>query len=394
MNDLSGIRPVVNEAAPAQGKIVALSSQSTLKLGGAPYAMGVEHGLRLGRDILRLEREFLAFLGQLYGGGSRGRHRAHALYLMARLFAGAMALRSWPGRFRDELRGIAAGMRRAGYGGFGLTRLAVINSFDDLAGAWARRSIACSAFAVRGAHRGIIVGRNLDYQVIPDSLTALNTMFVYQSAGYTPFASWGWPGYIGVATGVNAKRLSLSLLTSPTRDASPFGVPEGLVNRVVLEEADTPGGAFDRVKSLPRTVGTNLLVATPDYAGVIESSRSHLAFRDMQAERLIVTNHFQAPEMARWQSESIRTRNTPLEDRFLSLEGSRQRACTLAAMLRGGMTASEAICLLTHPALVSGGQVQSVGMDLARGEVWMAVGTTPPACSSGYRRLGWNDLFV
>jgi hypothetical protein len=304
-----------------------------------------------------------------------------------------MALRYWPVRYREELRGIAAGMQVSGYSGFGLTRLAVINSFDDLAGAFGRRSMACSAFAVRGDHGGVIVGRNLDYQVIPHRLAALNTMFLYFPTGYNPFVSWGWPGYIGVATGVNARRLSLSLLTSPTQDASPCGLPEGLVNRLLLEEAQAPAEGIMRIKSLPRTVGTNLLLATPDHACVIESSRSHIAIRSMQADHLVATNHFQVPEMARWQSESLRLSGPLLEEGFLSLEGSRQRAQELTAALHAGMSAAEARHLLTHSGVVSSGQVQSLVIDLARAEMWVAAGPGVPACASGYRLVDWHELF-
>jgi hypothetical protein len=246
---------------------------------------------------------------------------------------------------------------------------------------------------VRGDHGRIIVGRNLDYQVIPHSLAALSTMFIYEPVGYTPFISWGWPGYIGVATGLSAKPLSLSLLTSPTRDASPFGVPEGLVNRLVLEEMDTPCAVLARLNSLPRTVGTNLLVATPDDAGVIESTRSHLALRRMQQDRLVATNHFEAPEMARWQADFVHVSDSILEERFLSLGGSRQRAQALATGLRRGVSAPEAIRLLADGELVSSGQVQSLVIDLARAELWAATGPRVPACASGYRYLDWKDLF-
>jgi hypothetical protein len=385
---------MVDDAATAHSHLIAGPARPTVRLRGEPYALGMEHGLRLGRDIVRLEREFLLFLTQLFGGGNGGRSRALGIYWVARLLAGATVIRYWPARYREELRGIVAGMRKAGCGGFNLTRLAVINTLDDLAGAWGRRCVACSAFAVRGDSGGIIVGRNLDYQVIPHCLTALNTMFIYHPVGYNPFVSWGWPGYIGVATGINAKRLSLSLLTSPTRDASPLGMSEGLVNRLLLEQTDTPSQAFTRCRTLPRTVGTNLLLATPDTACVIESSRSHLALRSMHGDRLVATNHFQTSEMARWQTEFGQMKGSLLEERYRSLEGSRQRASDLAAKLRVGMTATEAIRLLTAPGLVSSGQVQSLVMDLARAALWVAAGLAAPVCSAGYQPLEWHDLFT
>jgi hypothetical protein len=48
-------------------------------------------------------------------------------------------------------------------------------------------------------------------------------------------ASLSWPGYIGVVTGVNRPGLSVNLLSVAARDASWRGMPEGLINRLLLE---------------------------------------------------------------------------------------------------------------------------------------------------------------
>jgi hypothetical protein len=98
--------------------------------------------------------------------------------------------------------------------------------------------------------------------------------------------------------------------------------------------------------------------------------------------------------MARWQTEFGQMKGSLLEERYRSLEGSRQRASDLAAKLRVGMTATEAIRLLTAPGLVSSGQVQSLVMDLARAALWVAAGLAAPVCSAGYQPLEWHDLFT
>jgi hypothetical protein len=369
------------------------SHQPVVRLGGTPYAMGHKHGTVLGPGIRQLEQVCLVFLEQLYGGGTTGWLRARATHLAMRLLAGASVLRYWPRAFRDELRGIVAGMQASGDSRFDLTRLAVINTFDDLAGAWNHRSLACSAFAIRGRD-GMIVGRNLDYAVLPQRLAALNTTFVFQPQGRIPFVSWGWPGYIGVVTGINAQHLSLSLLTSPTHDASIRGTPEGLVNRLLLEDTTTPHEAFDRLGSLRRTIGNNLLLATPDEAHVIESSRSRTKIRAVASDRLVVTNHYHLPEMAPLQAGFAPLPQSPLDSRFLSLEGSQHRASDIAAWLHVGMTVEQAMQVLKEPSLVSGGQVQSVVMDLAQGEVWVAKGPSVPVCSAGYQQSVLANLFA
>jgi hypothetical protein len=369
------------------------SQPPVIRLAGTPSALGHKHGTILGPGIRQLEQVFLVFLEHLYGGGMAGWVRARATHLAMRLLAGASVLRYWPRAYHDELRGIVAGMKASGGGGFDLTRLAVINAFDDLAGAWTHRLLACSAFAIRGRD-GMIVGRNLDYPVIPQCLAALNTTFIVQPQGRLPFVSWGWPGYIGVVTGINAQRLSLSLLTSPTHDVSMRGTPEGLVNRLLLEETTTPHEAFDRLSSLRRTIGNNLLLATPAAAHVIESSRSRTKIRAVALDRLVVTNHYHLPEMATLQASFATFPHSPLDKRFLSLEGSQERATDIAAQLHVGMTVEQAMHVLTEPSLVSGGQVQSMVMDLAGGEVWVARGPSVPVCATGYQHMTLVDLFA
>jgi predicted choloylglycine hydrolase len=392
-------RPPRDVTMASHGDLHDLSNSSAapprppiMRLGGTPEAMGHKHGSVLGPGIRHLERVFLVFLEQLYGGGTTGWVRARATYLVMRLLAGAAVLRYWPEVYRAELQGIVAGMKASGGRGFDLTRLAVINAFDDLAGAWTHRALACSAFAVRGRD-GMIVGRNLDYPVIPQSLAALNTTFIVQPQGRLPFVSWGWPGYIGVVTGINAQRLNLNLLTSPTYDVSMRGIPEGLVNRLLLEETTTPHEAFDRLSSLRRTVGNNLLLATPAEAHVIESSRSRTKLRAVAMDRLVVTNHYHLPEMAPLQAGFAKVPHSPLDDRFLSLEGSQERATDLAAQLHVGMTAEQAMRVLMEPTLVSGGQVQSLVMDLTAGAIWVAKGPSVPVCAAGYQHIAWDDLF-
>ncbi len=163
-----------------------------VRLSGTPYAMGRQHGQALGSAIRRVERVFLQFPTPLYGGGARGGVRASATYVMLRLIASAMALRNWPMAYREELQGLVAGEQVREAGRLDTTRLAALNAFDDIVGSWAVRSLVCSAVAVHSNHDGMIVERNLDYQVIPNRLAALSTLFVSRPQGRLPFVSLGW----------------------------------------------------------------------------------------------------------------------------------------------------------------------------------------------------------
>jgi hypothetical protein len=255
-------------------------------------------------------------------------------------------------------------------------------------------TVAGTVTAVPGERGKMIVGRNLDYQVIPHELAAFNTLFVYHPQDRLPFLSLSWPGYMGVVTGVNRKLLSLNLLSVPARDASCRGLPEGLVNRMLLEETSTPKEALERLAHLPRTVGNNLLLASPHEGCVIESSHTRLIGRTSREGALIATNHYESAEMEPLQVGCVGLADSPLDRRFLTRDGSQQRARDIGAQLHMGMNVADVRRLLAAPSLVSGGQIQSVVMDLGRGELWLAEGTTLPVCSSEYRRMILRDVFA
>ena len=123
-----------------------------------------------------------------------------------------------------------------------------------------------------------------------------------------------------------------------------------------------------------------------------EGLRHRTGSRAMADDALVVTNHYQSADMAPLQVGFLKLPGSVLDEHFLTVEGSQQRATEMVTRLRPGMTTAEAQRLVTEPCLVSGGQVQSVVMDLGAGELWLAEGTTLPVCATGYRRVTLCDL--
>ena len=100
------------------------------------------------------------------------------------------------------------------------------------------------------ANGNLILGRSfavdLGREVEVDRIVA----FYYPDGKY-PFASIGWPGLVGVVTGINARGIFVALNPTRTDDPPEDGAPLAIVLRQVLEEADTLEQALELLKQAP-----------------------------------------------------------------------------------------------------------------------------------------------
>ncbi|MCH9688295.1 MAG: hypothetical protein K0V04_43090 [Deltaproteobacteria bacterium] len=89
-----------------------------------------------------------------------------------------------------------------------------------------------------GEPGNLIVGRTLSFDLGRD-FEADRIVTFYRPDGRYPFASIGWPGMMGVVTGINARGIFVALNPARTNDPPEEGAPLPLVLRTVLEQADT-----------------------------------------------------------------------------------------------------------------------------------------------------------
>ncbi len=89
-----------------------------------------------------------------------------------------------------------------------------------------------------GEPGNLIVGRTLSFDVGRD-FEADRIVTFHRPDGRYPFASIGWPGLMGVVTGINARGIFVALNPARTNDPPEEGAPLPLVLRTVLEQADT-----------------------------------------------------------------------------------------------------------------------------------------------------------
>lgn len=163
-----------------------------------------------------------------------------------------------------------------------------------------RRMGGCSAFVVtpeRSDTGQMLFGRNFDF---PDFglLDKYSCLFVVRQPGKRAFVSIGYPGMIGVLSGMNDAGLTVATLdVYESADGAPIfdatGIPLALTYRRILEECATIAEAEALLKSVPRTTYMNLAAADGERAVVFEITPQSVGVREPQDDLLNCTNHFQ-----------------------------------------------------------------------------------------------------
>jgi Acyl-coenzyme A:6-aminopenicillanic acid acyl-transferase len=339
----------------------------TLEIWGDPQEMGRRHGQTLGADIRRLRRAILAYLARisLYAG-------ALPLYGLLQWLARGF----WPyvpPHLQQEMAAVAAGAE------VNLGSILLLNVVDDLA----NNSPRCSALAVgerRTAEGDYLMGRNLDYPVFTEYLSGLQTLFLLSPHQGQPLASMGWPGYVGVCTGVNASGVALAQLSAMSRDRTRKGTPAALRFRQALEAGDTVAAVAARVLQTPGTIGTNLMLCGPREALVLEVSARHGVVRRPHHGLLTVTNHYQSPPMqglkGRFPPRPPYSPLSPYHFTEVYSQARNHRLQELASDRRFGPIDLQKI--LADPNIANAGTVVCTIFHPADRRLWVAQGKTPP----------------
>lgn len=202
--------------------------------------------------------------------------------------AGKSLYRNFPDERRDELEAITNSAKA--------DRDLVIcgNTFFDL-----KKIFACSAVMIRKEHSsagGNLLARNLDYPSL-GYIHEYSLVTVYRGKGKLSFAAVGFPGLVGVLSGMNEAGLALGVLeVFDAKDGETSfnskGMPYGLCLRRVLEEARTIDEAKKVLEKLPRTTMLNVAIADREEVGVLEFSPMKVVKRAGVKGVCVTTNHF------------------------------------------------------------------------------------------------------
>ncbi len=196
--------------------------------------------------------------------------------------------KSFPADYQKELDAIvkSAGVERDG--------VIAGNTFFDI-----KKFLACSAVLVEGkmsATGGPMLARNLDYPSL-GYIHQYSLVTVYRPTGKRAFATVGFPGLVGVLSGINDAGLAVAVLEvfdvkAPEPHFDARGIPYGLCLRKVLEECSTIAEAKKKLESLRRTTTINVVVADRTGVAVLEVTPRRVIQREAQRGVCVSTNHF------------------------------------------------------------------------------------------------------
>jgi len=232
-----------------------------LHLEGSPEEIGAAQGRLTARLFRDLDAHVQELLEQRYG-------------VVVESWAAAMLMR-WDYRAADrqlrpdhrtELAALAAAIPEARAGRIESYHLLFLyQCFQELAQRLDDAVVEGSMFAahkpssVADEEGNLIIGRTLRFDLGRDYEPERVVTFYYPDGKY-PFVSVGWPGLMGVVTGINARGLFVALNPARTDDPLESGSPLSLVLRQVLEEADTLDQAVEILRAAQlRTAGIVLI---------------------------------------------------------------------------------------------------------------------------------------
>lgn len=268
-----------------KGRLSTIRSIPVLQAQGSPSEMGAQMGklaLRYARRLLSYPEEFLIeALGKEWLAKE-----------MPVLIRNTRALeKNIPKRYLKELEAMAQAS------GFDRDALLWMNLFPDLV-----RPGGCSVLigpTGEGREKRLLFGRNMDYPSL-GYLHRYSLVTIYRSRGKHAFASIGFPGLIGVISGMNDSGLSLAMLEvlesgETGTKLNLKGLPRGLCFRRILEECTSVDEAEKLLRKLERTTTVNLAVANGTDAAIFEISPKTVARRNPGNGILCCTNHFLTP---------------------------------------------------------------------------------------------------
>ncbi len=159
---------------------------------------------------------------------------------------------------------------------------------DSLAG--------CTGFAAWGRHvrdGHVLVGRNCDLEAGPTfDVNKIVTLFRPREGN--AFLSVSWAGWLGAVTGLNEKRLFVSINASHADDGRRIGTPVSFVVRRALQYASGITEAVEIIERAEMFVSEAFLVADGNAgrAVIVEKSPHRTAVRESEGEYLVSANHF------------------------------------------------------------------------------------------------------
>lgn len=159
--------------------------------------------------------------------------------------------------------------------------------------------VGCTSFAAWGddtADGHLIVARTFDFDVAR-SFDTNKVVYSIQPEEGLSFMYVAWPGMMGVVSGLNEARISVTLNAGHSDDDRTIGTPVSLVARDVLQYASTLDEAVQIIRDSTMFVNESFLIADgkSGRALVVEKSPHRCEVREAEGQHIVCANHFLSP---------------------------------------------------------------------------------------------------
>jgi len=158
--------------------------------------------------------------------------------------------------------------------------------------------VGCTSFGVvdtTDGRRDLLIGRNFDFYVGDEFAERKLLMFLDPSTGYS-FASYSWAGFMGVASGMNEKGLSVTINSAMSTPPTSAKTPISLLAREILQYSQNLEEAIKIAEKREVFVSEIIMVGSKEDGGIalIEKSPTEMGVYFMEGNRIICSNHYQS----------------------------------------------------------------------------------------------------
>ena len=162
--------------------------------------------------------------------------------------------------------------------------------------------VGCTSFGTWGGSSEdstMIIGRNFDFWV-GDKFSEDKIVAFFNPTKGHKFMTITWGGFIGAASGMNEKGISVTINAAKSSYPTGSATPVSLVAREILQYAQNIKEAIAIAKSRKMFVSESFLVASAadNKAVIIEKTPDDIDVYDPQKDFIVCTNHFQSKGLA------------------------------------------------------------------------------------------------